>query len=244
MKNQYFGDINDYKKYSLLRLLGGDGQIETVVCWVLTEDDSKTDGNRIAYLEQPGIWQKYDPIVFEHLREHVLEKRIRDIDVIERGDILTNCRFFSEIIQDDSYQRDLFFNKFFEFAEGADLVFFDPDNGLEVKSIPRGKKRSSKYIYWSEVEASYNSGHSILLYQHFPRKPRESFIRGLIQRFKAFKDVRSVLSYCTFHVAFLLIPQPDHESIFIESSFKVKETWGDLIKVRVHSLTHGAQALV
>jgi len=26
MKNQYFGDINDYKKYSLLRLLGGHGQ--------------------------------------------------------------------------------------------------------------------------------------------------------------------------------------------------------------------------
>ena len=145
MKNQYFGDINDYKKYSLLRLLGGDGQIETVVCWVLTENDSKTDGNRIAYLEQPDTWRKYDPVVFEHLREHVLERRIRDIDVIERGDILTKCRFFSDIIQDDNRQRDLFFNKFFKFAEGADLVFFDPDNGLEVKSVPRGKKRSSKY---------------------------------------------------------------------------------------------------
>ena len=71
------GDINDYKKYSLLRIFGGNCQIETVICWVLTENDSKTDGNRVAYLEQPGMWQKYDPILYEHLREHVLNKGIK-----------------------------------------------------------------------------------------------------------------------------------------------------------------------
>lgn len=236
MKNQYFGDINDYKKYSLLRLLGGNGQIETVVCWGLTEDDTGTDGRRINYLEKPETWQKYDPIVYQHLREHVHDKGIRDVDVIERGNILNNCRFYSEIISDDSRSRDQYFDKFFEFAEGADLVFFDPDNGLEVKSVPRGNKKSSKYIYWTEVEASYKLGHSILLYQHFPRKPRESFIRNLIQRFKAFEGVRSVFSFCTPHVAFLLIPQPDHEKMFVENSYKIMETWGDLIRVRTHSL--------
>ena len=56
MKNQYFGDINDYKKYSLLRLLGGQGQIKTAICWVLTEDDNRTDGSKIKYLEQPDKW--------------------------------------------------------------------------------------------------------------------------------------------------------------------------------------------
>ena len=236
MKNQYFGDINDFKKYGLLRILGGNGEIETAVCWVLTEDDSGSDGRRIGYLEQPEIWQKYDPILYEHLRENVLIKGIRAVDVIEQGNILVNCRFYSEIVRDDSRERDIYFDKFFEFAEGADLVFFDPDNGLEVKSVPRGKKKSSKYVYWSEVEKSYNSGHSILLYQHFPRKPRESFIRSLIQRFRVLEGVRTVFSYCTFHVAFLLIPQPHHENMFIEHNCKIRETWGDLIRVRTHSL--------
>lgn len=236
MKNQYFGDINDYKKYSLLRLLGGNGQIEMVVCWVLTEDDGGTDGKRIRYLEQPETWQKYDPVVYEHLREHVLDKGIRHVNSIERANVLRNCRFYAEVIQDDTHLRDQYFDKFFKLAEGADLVFFDPDNGLEVKSVPRGKKKSSKYIYWSEIETSYKSGHSILLYQHFPRKPREFFIRSLIEQFKTLDGIHSVISYCTFHVAFLLIPQPHHEDILIENTTKISQNWGDVIRIRKHSL--------
>lgn len=237
MKNQYFGDINDYKKYSLLRLLGGNGKIETAVCWVLTEDDNGTDGRRIKYLEQPEIWQKYDPVVYEHLKKYVLDKGVRHVNIIERAKVIQNCRFYDEVIQDDTHQRDQYFDKFSEFAEGAGLVFFDPDNGLEVKSVPRGKKKSSKYIYWSEIEASYKAGHSILLYQHFPRKPRESFIRGLIQQFKALEGVRSITSYCTVHVAFLLIPQPHHEDMFVKNTVQVSQTWGDLIRVRKHTVT-------
>lgn len=236
MKNQYFGDINDYKKYSLLRHLGGNGRIKTVVCWVMTEDDSGNDGRRIKYLEQPETWQKYDPIVYEHLRKSVLDKGIRDVNTIERANVLKNCRFYDEIIQDDMRQRDQYFNRFFKFAEGADLVFFDPDNGLEVKSVPRGKKKSSKYIYWSEVEASYKSGHSILLYQHFPRKPRDSFIRGLIQQFKTVVGACNVISYCTFHVAFLLVPQPHHEDMFIENTLRISQNWENVMRVKRHSV--------
>ena len=236
MKNQYFGDINDYKKYSLLRYLGGNGRIETVVCWALTEDDYGTDGRRVRYLEQPETWQKYDPIVFEHLREHVLHRRIRHTSVIERANVLRNCRFYSEVIQDNKELRDQYFDRFLKFAGGADLVFFDPDNGLEVKSVPRGKKKSSKYIYLSEIEASYKLGHSLLVYQHFPRKPRDSFIRTLIQQFRTLDGIRSVISYCTLHVAFLLIPQPHHENIFIENTTRVSQNWGDVIRVKRHSL--------
>ncbi len=236
MKNQYFGDINDYKKYSLLRLLSGWGQIETAVCWVLTEDDDRTDGRRIRYLERPDIWRSYDPIVFEHLREYVLEKGVRNISHIEKDNILPKCRFYKEFIYDDIDSRTRFFKKFLEFAQGSDLVFFDPDNGLEVKSVPRGRKRSSKYIYWSEVEVAYRSGHSILLYQHFPRKPRESFIRSLIHQFKALDGIRNVIFYCTFHMAFLLIPQPHHEEIFIENTARVSEIWGDKIRVRKYPI--------
>lgn len=39
MKNQYFGDINDYRKYGLIRLLTGAGKLKTTVCWMLTPDD-------------------------------------------------------------------------------------------------------------------------------------------------------------------------------------------------------------
>ena len=53
MKNQYFGDVNDYKKYGLLRYLGRSGRSNLAVCWSLTEDDSRSDGSRVRYLNDP-----------------------------------------------------------------------------------------------------------------------------------------------------------------------------------------------
>ena len=44
MKNQYFGDINDYRKYGLIRILSNSGIIRTGICWMLTPDDTRTDG--------------------------------------------------------------------------------------------------------------------------------------------------------------------------------------------------------
>jgi hypothetical protein len=39
VRNQFFGDINDYHKYGLLRALSGDGDLKVGVCWMLTPDD-------------------------------------------------------------------------------------------------------------------------------------------------------------------------------------------------------------
>ncbi len=234
MKNQYFGDINDYKKYSLLRLLSGHGQIKTAICWVLTEDDGRRDGSRIKYLEKPEQWQDYDRVVFEHLRENVLHKGMRDVSLIERNDILPNCTFYRELVHDDNKSRDEYFKGFWDFSKGTDLIFFDPDNGIEVKSIPRGKRNSSKYVYWDEVRASYQAGHSLVIYQHFPRKPRELFLRNLARKFRDMVGTRKIFSYCTYHVAFLLIPQPKHEELFIKNHAKISQAWGDIIKVRPH----------
>ncbi|HUW95833.1 MAG TPA: hypothetical protein VMW58_08590 [Anaerolineae bacterium] len=45
MKNQYFGDINDYRKYGLLRILTNLGEIKTAVCWVRTPDGEPINGH-------------------------------------------------------------------------------------------------------------------------------------------------------------------------------------------------------
>lgn len=232
MKNQYFGDINDYKKYSLLRLLSRYGQIETVICWILThDDDDGSDGNRIKYLQQPDKWRGYDPALYNYLREYVFRRGIRDVKIIETPDILTNCRFYSEIIEDNIELREVYFNRFLEFAKGADLIFFDPDNGLQVKSVPLGRTNSSKYLYWSEVKISYRAGHSILIYQHFPRMQRESYIHNLVQQFKAITNVGRIFYYKTRHVVFFLLPQPKHEELFIESNANILNAWGKTISI-------------
>ncbi|MCJ7618838.1 MAG: hypothetical protein MUP64_01300, partial [Anaerolineae bacterium] len=69
MKNQYFGDVNDYRKYGLLRVLTNGGEIKAAVCWMLTPDDGRGDGGFTSYLEQPDKWRHFDPLLFDHLRE-------------------------------------------------------------------------------------------------------------------------------------------------------------------------------
>ncbi len=237
MKNKYFGDVNDYKKYGLLRALTGYGEMKTTVCWVLTEDDDGSDGRRIGYLAQPEEWRDHDPAVFDHLQVQVMQRRIRSVDAIENADVLPNCRFYSPLVSDDVGARQHYFSEFLKFAKGSQLVFFDPDNGLEVKSVPWGRKNSSKYIYWDEVKAAYKAGHSLLIYQHLPRKPRKPFIRQLADKFRAATGVRRVLSYCTSHVVFFLLPQADHEEHFREQSDVVAEAWGDKIRVEARGLS-------
>ena len=38
MKDQYFGDINDYRKYGILRALQSKGQRTLLVAWMLTPE--------------------------------------------------------------------------------------------------------------------------------------------------------------------------------------------------------------
>jgi len=66
----------------------------------------------------------------------------------------------------------------------AILVFFDPDMGLEV-SKPRRRKLSCQYLYWDELQATFDAGSSVLIYQHFPRQKRDEYIPGIAQQLKA-----------------------------------------------------------
>ena len=67
MKNQYFGDINDYRKYGLIRHLAGGGEIKTGICWMLTPDDTKADGKFTEYLAEPNKYKKFDPDLYGFL---------------------------------------------------------------------------------------------------------------------------------------------------------------------------------
>lgn len=52
MKNQYFGDENDYKKYSVIKIICAD-EIKPFFEWLLTKNDKKNDGNLTSYLKNP-----------------------------------------------------------------------------------------------------------------------------------------------------------------------------------------------
>ncbi len=78
MKDQYFGDINDYKKFGLLRSIMSASNINILISWMLTEDDGSTDGKFIKYLTEPEKWSQYDYQLYleiaKLLKENIKEK--------------------------------------------------------------------------------------------------------------------------------------------------------------------------
>lgn len=235
MKNQYFGDTNDYRKYGLLRILTDSGEIKTTVCWMLTPDDGRTDGNRITYLSQPADWRDLDSLLFDHLKGLVLHRDLRNVSEIEDSGILPSCVFLSDIVPDDRESRGAYFQRLTDLAEDCDLVFFDPDNGMEVQSKPCGRKGSSKYLYWLEIENFWNAGHSLLVYQHFPRVKRDPFIEGKARELMDRTGTTEVISFRTSHVEFFLLPQAERRGLFRRRSEEVERVWSRQIRVAYHS---------
>ena len=234
MKNQYFGDINDYRKYGLLRILTNRGEVKIAVCWMLTTDADGGDGGSIGYLDAGAKRREYDPVLYDHLREWVLMRSVRDVRGAETSAILPNCRFSPGTLPDDADARARYFEACMDIAQGCELVFFDPDNGIEVDSTKYGRKDSSKYLYWHEIERFWNSGHSLLIYQHFPRVKREPFIDGKARDLANHTGASEVISFRTSHVVFLLVPQGERLGFFRDRSRQVERSWGPEIQVAYH----------
>lgn len=235
MKHQYFGDVTDYKKYGLLQILSNQGELTTSICWMLTPNDNRSDGRFITYLRDPVRWRPYNPAVFD-LFVAVLEGgKERNVGIVQQSALLHSTTFFEEVLVDDLEYREGYLNRFWAFAEGANLVFFDPDNGFEVTSVPYGKRGSSKYLYWNEFIDAFQRGHSVLTYQHFPRKERRQFTETLATMIRERLAVPAVISFRTAHVVFLLAPQPAFLDYFQARSSEVTRIWGDEIIVSTHT---------
>jgi len=230
MNNHFFGDKNDFIKYSLIRNLNGNGQLKTVICWLLTEDDRP--GSSTNYLKQPDKWQHHNPVLYQYLKENVMQKGLRDINIIEQDNMLPSCSFFNDYIRDDFEKRADYFKQFFKFAQGEELVFVDPDNGLEINSVHKGRKKSSKYIYLNEIQQSYNLGHSFLLFQYFPREEHQGFMDNLVTKLQRVCGTSTIVSFYTSNVVFVLVSQPSHKEFLIENSAKFSKQWKDIINTK------------
>ncbi|NBC16966.1 MAG: hypothetical protein GVY18_06575 [Bacteroidetes bacterium] len=234
MKNQYFGDVNDFRKYGLLRALLDRTALPLYVAWMLTPDDDRTDGVRTRYLSQPARWRVFDPPLFDLLVEALSDGGAREVAAIERSGLLPRATFHSAVLSDQREERAAYFEALGAIADPPGMLFFDPDNGLEVASVPKGRKDSSKYLYWDEVASAWGDGHSLLIYQHFPRRPREVFIKEVARRLRRETGAPWVASFRTAHVVFLLAPQPSHRDPLLAGTRAAATTWDSQVDVALH----------
>ena len=212
MKAQYFGDVNDYRKFALLRLLAEVGGFRIGVCWMLTEPDDSGQGAKREYLKRPDDWRAFDPSVFDVLKAVPDNPALADLQRVEREGLIPQATHFEAMTPEKKADRADWHGVCLEAFAGADLAFFDPDNGLEVASRPRGRKHSNKYAFVDELAEHYRAGRSILLYQHYPRdKPRAEVTARACERLEAAMPGATTRTLTTPFAAFLLATRPAHQ---------------------------------
>lgn len=244
MKDQYFGDVNDFRKYGLLRALTGERQMRLGVCWMLTDNDGRTDGRFLSYLSQPQEYRHRDPELFDWLRQVIGIEGDRRTARIEGSGLLGNATFQRSVLTDSPLNRNEYFQACRDLFCGCDLVFFDPDNGLEVKSCRPGRRDSCKYLFWPEVQQTFDTGASVLIYQHFPRQERNAYTACMAGALRQKTGAAAIFSFRTPHVLFLLTAQERHVALFQDRMGAVNAKWSPTqIRAEVHTRVTGpAQA--
>jgi hypothetical protein len=230
MKNQYCGDINDYRMYGLLRVLQSEWDGRLLVAWMLTPDDGSRDGGRRSYLEHPDSWMRYDPELFAGLADLLRAAPAPAVSLIERSALLPRTAYYSAIVPDSAAERDAWRAGLLSAARGADLVFLDPDNGIEVRSKPVGRRGSSKYVAWREIRDLWDAGCSILIYQHFGREPRTAFAGRMASELRERTGAHFVEALRTSYVLYLLAAQERHQAQFREAVARLSQRWGGQIE--------------
>lgn len=166
MQDNYVGDVGDYGKYGLLRNVTAAG-LRLAVNWyrvVPARPGKQGDGKFTTYLHDPGTYRQYDPQLFDCLS--FLVKTSRTIEAVEKSDIL-NAHFFTKPLTVAG--REQWHKAALETTNEADIVFLDPDNGLETVKMNQDGSAKEKHVTWQEIKDYYNRGQSVILYHHRPQ---------------------------------------------------------------------------
>jgi hypothetical protein len=180
MQNRYVGDVGDFAKYALLRFIarGSPNALRLAVIWYFYPDElHNSDGRHVSYLKSEA-YRALDPKLHAAMNRLVSGAKRNIAEISKAGVLPPTTVFFEEAtvelaLRASSEERKAYRTQWFTRARaavvGADLVFLDPDNGMEVRSVPKHSPKAGKYIFWDEVEALWAGGHSLLIYHHLNR---------------------------------------------------------------------------
>ncbi len=195
MKNQYAGDVGDYTKLGILRGLENAG-FSIGLNWYLTPDEPEhsktyTDGKHITFLDK--TCDTPDKELYLALKP-IAKSKNRSVARLERANLFENALFWNKMLEAKS--RDMWHSEALKKLHKQDIIFLDPDNGLEVKSTKPYSKNGNKYTTYQEVANYYEKGSTVIIYNHRDRKPESEYLK----RFYRFKDMEETKNAKMFYL--------------------------------------------
>ncbi|MFN3344235.1 MAG: hypothetical protein ACK412_01105 [Chloroherpetonaceae bacterium] len=165
MQNRYVGDIGDFGKYLLLKSVSSSFRLG--VNWCLVEDETNNnDGKFIDYLNDDSKCNEYKALDFNlyDALKAIVKNNQRHISSIKKSKVLdSKTQFFDDLRVSPLID---WHNRSLEHLKCSEIIFYDPDNGLEIPSVEIDDSPSRKYLFFKEVKAAYDAGKSINLSAH------------------------------------------------------------------------------
>lgn len=195
MKNQYAGDVGDYTKLGILRGLENAG-FSIGLNWYLTPDEPEhsktfTDGKHTKFLKCDC--DTPDKNLHCALQKIGLSKN-RSVARLEQAKLFKNALFYNKMLE--AKNRDKWHSEALKKLHKQDVIFLDPDNGLEVKSTKPYSKNGNKYTTYKEATDYYAQGATVIIYKHRDRKPESEYLK----RFYQFKDMEKTRNAKMFYL--------------------------------------------
>jgi hypothetical protein len=179
MQDRYVGDIGDFAKFGLLRYILSDlPQLKLGVQWYKVPDEiHNNDGRNIDYLASGNKFRDCDHDLYHALAAMVIAGE-RTLSAVQKKGILSpNTLYFETPLTYEgvpSARRPEYRREWLKCANdalrNADVIFTDPDNGLEVKGIDRHDLKGPKFTFYDDLIPFAQSGKSLIIYQHATRQ--------------------------------------------------------------------------
>ena len=183
MRDRYVGDVGDFGKYRLLKALCGDDLSFGVVWYLVPDEAGNADGGHIGWTRQEPRFMPCDPALF-HVLYRMIERGDRSVRAVrERGVLPRGTVFYEDPLSyagmpgwgRTAIGRRLEHRKAWAWdalaaTRGCDVVFADPDNGLEPRAgLPRQRLNGPKHAYFDELSGYLDRGQSVVVYHHLHR---------------------------------------------------------------------------
>lgn len=223
MQDRYAGNIGDFGKLALLRCLMEGRRL--AVCWYLTngERDDERNGRSFDYLTRPGEFRHLAPDIFDALSTISAQSCVgsRNVAALEASGLLPGAVFHRTEVPRPLALRRQWGDELVTAVGDADLVFLDPDNGIQ------GNRLSPKHVALSELAALRKQNRMIVFAQRQTgRRSQISLLAGRLWSlgFTRIELVRFRLIASRFYVV------ADHDQVWVERIGEFARKWGKWVK--------------
>jgi hypothetical protein len=223
MQDRWAGGIGDFGKLALLRQLMEGRRL--AICWYLTSADKREEYQRrhFEYLNRPAQFRHLAPEIFDALKEIAGNGRgdERRIEALQGSGLLNGALFHNKEVPKRASQRGTWAKELMASIGDADLVFLDPDNGLQ------GRRVTPKHVALTELAALRRKDRALVFVQR--HSGRQAEVNYVVQQLQSLGCYRiELIRFRLVSSRFIVVA--DHDNGMSERIALFARKWGDWVQ--------------